>query len=140
VVNKAIILGRLGGDPETRFTSSGKAVANFSVATDSSYKNNAGERIKQTEWHRMILWGKLAELAKQYLHKGALAYFEGRLQTREWDDKDGQKHKSTEIVVSEMKFVSTDKSKQYAASNADDSGDNYESPTPTPVSEEEIPF
>ncbi len=107
-VNKAILVGRLGRDPETRFTSSGQAVCNFSIATDSTYKDRNGERQKRTEWHRIVLWGKLAEIAQQYLKKGHLVYIEGRLQTREWEDKrDGQKRSTTEIVGSEMRMLTS---------------------------------
>jgi single-strand DNA-binding protein len=105
-VNKAILVGRLGRDPETRYTSSGQAVCNFSMATDSTYKDRAGERQKRTEWHRIVLWGKLAEIAQQYLKKGQMVYIEGRIQTREWEDKrDGQKRTTTEIVGNEMKML-----------------------------------
>ena len=91
-VNKAILVGRLGRDPETRFTSGGQAVANFTLATDETFKDRAGERQKRTEWHRIVLWGKLAEITQQYLKKGMLVYVEGRIQTRQWEDKrDGQK-------------------------------------------------
>lgn len=107
-VNKAILVGRLGRDPETRYTSSGQAVCNFTMATDSSYKDRAGERQKRTEWHRIVLWGKLAEIAQQYLKKGQLVYIEGRIQTREWEDKrDGQKRTTTEIVGNEMRMLSS---------------------------------
>lgn len=107
-VNKAILVGRLGRDPETRYTSGGQAVCNFSVATDSSYKDRNGERQKRTEWHRIVLWGKLAEIAQQYLKKGQLVYIEGRLQTREWEDKrDGQKRSTTEIVGNEMRMLTS---------------------------------
>jgi single-strand DNA-binding protein len=90
-VNKVILIGRLGRDPETRFTASGQAVANFSIATDESYKDRNGERQKRTEWHRLVVWGKQAEVVQKFLKKGSQAYFEGRLQTREWQDKEGQK-------------------------------------------------
>ncbi len=107
-VNKAILVGRLGRDPETRYTSGGQAVCNFSIATDSTYKDRNGERQKRTEWHRIVLWGKLAEIAQQYLKKGQLVYIEGRLQTREWEDKrDGQKRSTTEIVGSEMRMLTS---------------------------------
>ncbi len=86
-VNKAILVGRLGRDPETRYTSGGQAVANFTLATDETYKDRAGERQKRTEWHRIVLWGKLAEITQQYLKKGMLVYIEGRIQTRQWEDK-----------------------------------------------------
>jgi single-strand DNA-binding protein len=107
-VNKAILVGRLGRDPETRFTSGGQAVANFTLATDETFKDRAGERQKRTEWHRIVLWGKLAEIAQQYLKKGMLVYVEGRIQTRQWEDKrDGQKRTTTEIVGSVMRMLTS---------------------------------
>jgi single-strand DNA-binding protein len=105
-VNKAILVGRLGRDPETRYTSGGQAVASFTLATDESFKDRSGQRQKRTEWHRIVLWGKLAEIAQQYLKKGSQVYIEGRIQTRQWEDKrDGQKRSTTEIVASGMKFL-----------------------------------
>ena len=104
-VNKVILVGRLGRDPETRFTGGGQAVANFTLATDSTYKDRSGERQKKTEWHRIVVWSKLAEICQQYLKKGSLIYIEGRLQTREWEDKSGQKRSTTEIVASEMRML-----------------------------------
>jgi single-strand DNA-binding protein len=104
-VNKAILVGRLGRDPETRFTGGGQAVANFSVATDETYKDKNGERQKRTEWHKIVVWGKLAEIAQQYLKKGSLLYLEGRLQTREWQDKEGQKKTTTEIVATNFRML-----------------------------------
>jgi single-strand DNA-binding protein len=105
-VNKAILVGRLGRDPETRYTSGGQAVANFTLATDETYKDRSGERQKRTEWHRVVLWGKLAEIAQQYLKKGMLVYVEGRIQTRQWEDKrDGQKRQTTEIVGTTMRML-----------------------------------
>jgi single-strand DNA-binding protein len=107
-VNKVILVGRLGRDPETRYTSGGQAVANFTMATDESFKDRAGERQKRTEWHRIVLWGKLAEIAQQYLKKGMLVYIEGRIQTRQWEDKrDGQKRTTTEIVGNAMKMLTS---------------------------------
>lgn len=107
-VNKAILVGRLGRDPETRYTSGGQAVANFTLATDETYKDRAGERQKRTEWHRVVLWGKLAEIAQQYLKKGMLVYVEGRIQTRQWEDKrDGQKRQTTEIVGTVMRMLTS---------------------------------
>jgi single-strand DNA-binding protein len=115
-VNRAILVGRLGRDPETRFTAGGQAVANFTLATDESYKDRTGERQKRTEWHRVVLWGKLAEIAQQYLKKGMLVYIEGRIQTRQWEDKrDGQKRTTTEIVGSTMKML-TSRAESAAAS------------------------
>jgi single-strand DNA-binding protein len=105
-VNKAILVGRLGRDPETRYTSGGQAVANFTLATDETFKDRSGERQKRTEWHRVVLWGKLAEIAQQYLKKGMLVYVEGRIQTRQWEDKrDGQKRQTTEIVGTTMRML-----------------------------------
>jgi len=104
-VNKVILVGRLGRDPETRFTSGGQAVSNFSLATDSSYKDKSGERQKKTEWHKIVVWGKQAEIAQQYLKKGSLIFIDGRLQTREWQDKEGQKKYTTEVVVNDFRML-----------------------------------
>jgi single-strand DNA-binding protein len=104
-VNKVILVGRLGRDPETRYTSGGQAVANFSVATDESYKDRNGERQKRTEWHKIVAWGKQAEIAQQYLKKGSLIFIEGRIQSREWQDKEGQKRTSFEIVCSNFRML-----------------------------------
>ena len=106
-VNKVILVGRLGRDPETRYTGSGQAVANFSVATDETYKDRNGERQKRTEWHRITAWGKLAEICQQYLKKGTMVYIEGRIQAREWQDKEGQKRTSFDIVANTMKMLSS---------------------------------
>jgi len=104
-VNKVILVGRLGRDPETRFTSGGQAVANFSIATDESYKDRNGERQKRTEWHKIVVWGKQAEIAQQYLKKGSLLFLEGRIQSREWQDKEGQKRTSFEIVATNFRML-----------------------------------
>lgn len=104
-VNKAIIVGRLGGDPEVRFIPSGKAVANFSVATDSTWKDSEGQKQKQTEWHRIVVWGRQAETCAKYLTKGREVYLEGEIRTRSYDDKDGNKRYATEIVASDVRFL-----------------------------------
>jgi single-strand DNA-binding protein len=104
-VNKVILVGRLGRDPETRFTGGGQAVANFSVATDETYKDKNGERQKRTEWHKIVVWGKQAEIAQQYLKKGSLIFIEGRIQSREWQDKEGQKRTSFEIVATNFRML-----------------------------------
>ena len=104
-VNKAILVGRLGRDPETRYTSGGQAVCNFTLATDETYKDRNGERQKRTEWHRIVVWGKQAEIAQQYLHKGSLIFVEGRIQTRQWDDREGQKRTTVEIVASNFRML-----------------------------------
>ena len=105
-VNKVILIGNLGSDPEVRYTPEGRPVANFSLATSESWNDrNTGERQERTEWHRLVLWSKLAEIAGQYLKKGAKIYVEGRLQTRSWDDQSGQKRYTTEIVVNDMQML-----------------------------------
>jgi single-strand DNA-binding protein len=104
-VNKVILVGRLGRDPETRYTGGGQAVANFSVATDETYKDRNGERQKRTEWHKIVVWGKQAEIAQQYLKKGSLIFIEGRIQSREWQDKEGQKRTSFEIVANNFRML-----------------------------------
>src|SRR5271168_2764410 len=104
-VNKVILVGRLGRDPETRFTTGGQAVASFSVATDETYKDRNGERQKRTEWHKIVAWGKKAEFAQQYLKKGNLIYIEGSIRSSEWQDKEGQKRTKVEIIVSEFRFI-----------------------------------
>jgi len=104
-VNKVILVGRLGRDPETRYTGGGQAVANFSVATDETYKDKNGERQKRTEWHKIVVWGKQAEIAQQDLKKGSLIFIEGRIQSREWQDKEGQKRTSFEIVASNFRML-----------------------------------
>jgi len=104
-VNRAILVGRLGRDPETRYTSGGQAVCNFTLATDETYRDRNGERQKRTEWHRIVVWGKQAEIAQQYLHKGSLIFVEGRIQTRQWDDREGQKRTTVEIVASNFRML-----------------------------------
>ena len=98
-VNKVILIGRLGKDPEVRFTQSGTAVARLSVATDESYKDREGNKVQRTEWHNVILWNQLATIPGDYLAKGRQAYFEGKLQTREWEDQEGNRRVSTEIMA-----------------------------------------
>jgi single-strand DNA-binding protein len=104
-VNKVILVGRLGRDPETRYTGGGQAVCNFSLATDESFKSKSGERQKRTEWHKIVVWGKQAEIAQQYLKKGAQIYLEGRIQSREWTDKENQKRTSFEIVATNFRML-----------------------------------
>jgi len=104
-VNRVILVGRLGRDPETRYTGGGQAVANFSVATDETYKDRNGERQKRTEWHRITVWGKQAEIAQQYLKKGSLVFIEGRIQSREWQDKEGQKRTSYDIIANSFRML-----------------------------------
>jgi len=104
-INKAIVLGRLGSDPDVRHTPGGSTVANFSVATNRSWKNKDGQMVDETEWHRIVVWGRLAEICKEYLRKGSQVYLEGRIQTRDWEDQNGQKRYTTEIVANEMQML-----------------------------------
>ena len=102
-VNEVTILGRLGGDPELKYTPNGTAVAQFSVATSEKWKDKQTQQDQEkTEWHRIVVWGKLAEICNQYLKKGKQVFLKGSLQTRSWDDKNGQKRYTTEIVVKDM--------------------------------------
>jgi len=160
-VNKVILVGRLGRDPETRYTGGGQAVANFSVATDETYKDRNGEKQKRTEWHKIVVWGKQAEIAQQYLKKGSLIFIEGRIQSREWQDKEGQKRTSFEIVANNFRMLGGRSEGAAAASagggaSARSGGDDFEShaapaddsyggsssqPSGGPeISDEDIPF
>ena len=106
-VNKVILLGNLGRDPEVRYTAGGNAVANLSLATTEKWKDKDGNKQEKTEWHRVTLWGRQAELAGEYLSKGSSVYIEGRLETRKYTDKDGVEKYTTEVVADRMQFVST---------------------------------
>jgi single-strand DNA-binding protein len=139
-VNRVILVGRLGRDPETRYTSSGQAVCNFSIATDETYKDRAGERQKRTEWHRIVLWAKLAEIAQQYLRKGSLVYIEGRIQSRQWDDKEGNKRTSFEIVGTTMRMLGGRGEAAPAPAGAEAEAGGAEAPPPPEITDEDIPF
>jgi single-strand DNA-binding protein len=147
-VNKVILVGRLGRDPETRYTSSGQAVCNFNMATDESFKDRSGERQKRTEWHRIVLWGKLAEISQQYLKKGMLVYVEGRLQTRQWDDRSGNKRSTTEIVANVMRMLTTRGEAVAAAAGVGSGSGTADVEPPVPedttagpeITDEDIPF
>ena len=104
-VNKVILVGNLGKDPEVRHLDNGRAVANFSMATSETYKNRQGERVTNTEWHNVVLWTPLAEIAEKFLRKGNQVYIEGKLTTRSWDDQDGNKRYTTEVVGREMTLL-----------------------------------
>ncbi len=104
-VNKVILVGNLGKDPEVKYLDNGVAVANFSLATTESYKNKQGERVNQTEWHNIVLWRGLAEVAEKYLKKGASIYIEGKIKTRKWEDKEGIARYSTEILGDNMTML-----------------------------------
>jgi single-strand DNA-binding protein len=111
MINKVILVGRLGADPEVRYTPDGAQVTTFRLATDEQWKDKSGERTQRTEWHRVVAFRKLAEICGSYLSKGRLVYVEGRLQTRSWEDKEGQKRFTTEIVASNMQILDRGPSK-----------------------------
>ena len=106
-VNKVILVGRLGQNPEVRYTPAGAAVANFSLATNESWLDKSGQKQERTEWHKVVVWGKTAENCNQYLAKGRQVYVEGRLQTRQWQDKDGQTKYTTEVQAQTVQFLGT---------------------------------
>ncbi len=137
-LNKVQIIGYLGKDPEMRYTPSGKPVTTFTVAVSRSWSSTSGERHNETEWFNIVAWSNLAETCKQYLSKGQHVYIEGRLQTRRWDDKEGQKHTSVEIVANEMIMLDRRDANTNHAQEADSvSSDADAVATPT---EDEFPF
>ena len=137
MVNKVTLIGRLGKDPDIRYTPDGTMVTNFTLATDEQWKDKNGEKVQKTEWHRIVSFGKLAEICGNYLVKGKLVFVEGRIQTRSWEDKDGVKRYTTEIVASNMQMLDskgqnkTDESSFEAASASANNGN-------TPI--DDVPF
>jgi single-strand DNA-binding protein len=149
-VNKVILVGNLGKDPETRYTSGGQAVCHFSLATSETFKDRAGERQKRTEWHRIVVWGKSAEIAQKYLKKGSQIYLEGSIRSSEWTDKEGQKRTSFEINATNFRMLGSrsdsmgggaTRSASAGAADFDapasQSADDHAGPE---VSDEDIPF
>ena len=149
-VNKVILLGRLGQDPELKYTPGGMSVCNFSMATSENWTDKGGQKQERTEWHRIVVWGKQAENCNKYLKKGRMAFIEGRLQTRSWDDKTGQKRYTTEIVANAVQFVDGNRQEQGAAMNNAAAEPNapahgapqeeYQVPTDTNFTADDIPF
>ncbi len=144
-VNKVILVGNLGNEPETKYMPSGSAVTNISVATNESWKDKeTGERVDRTEWHRVAMFNRLAEIAGEYLHKGSQVYIEGRIRTRKWQDKEGQDRYTTEIIADQMQMLG-------GRGQASDMPDNFEkrpapaarqstAPRPEPEFDDDIPF
>ena len=153
-VNKVIVLGHLGRDPEMRYTQDGKAIANFSLATSESFKDKDGNKQERTEWHRISMFGRIAEIAGEYLRKGSMAYVEGRLQTRKWTDKEGQERYTTEIVGDRLQLVGArggggggaasfdeeDPSRPSGGSSAGGARKNEMPPAPAEDFDDDIPF
>ena len=137
-VNKVILIGRLGADPVKRYTSSGNPMVNFNLATSESWVKD-GQREERTEWHRIVVWSKLAEICDQYLRKGQMVYIEGRIQTREWEDRDGNRRWTTEIVANQMQMLGGQGAQRNQVSEDDGS---MSSPPPNDMMEpdDDIPF
>jgi single-strand DNA-binding protein len=138
MINKAILVGRLGADPEVRYTPDGLMVTNFNLATDETRKDKSGERIQKTEWHRIVTFGKLAEICGNYLSKGKLIYLEGRIQTRSWEDKEGNKRSTTEIVASDMKMLDSKGQAKGSGAAGSEAPPPYFSPESLP--DDDVPF
>lgn len=142
-VNKVILIGNLGRDPELRYTQSGQPVANFSLATSEQFTKKDGTRDERTEWHRIVAWARTAELCAQYLSKGRTVYVEGRLQTREWENREGQKQRTTEVVAQTVQFLGgprgsgSGSSGGGGGSSSGGEGGSYEGPPP---GDDDIPF
>lgn len=143
-INKAILIGNLGKDPELRYTPAGQPVASFTLATTERWTDRNGQRQDRTEWHNIVAWGKLAELVNQYLKKGRSAYIEGRITTRSWDDRDGNKKYRTEIVANQIQFLGSGSSSNGADYDSvldnNNSGINQQGSEPESVIEDDLPF
>ncbi len=133
-LNKVLLIGNLGADPEYRTTPSGTSVATFNVATTEQWTNREGQQEQKTEWHRIVTWGKLAEISRDYLKKGKQVYLEGRLQTRSWEDRDGQKRYTTEVVANQMLMLGGAPGQGGAERGGEDTD-----PFP-PADEDDLPF
>lgn len=138
-INKVILIGNLGRDPEVRYTQNGTAVANFTLATNEVWNDKSGERQERTEWHRIVVWGKQAEIAREHLSKGKQVYIEGSIQTRQWDDREGNKRTTTEIKAQRVIMMGRaepgENRMNAAAPPADAAGDEA-----GPPPDDDIPF
>lgn len=143
-VNKVILVGNLGKDPEVRHLENGAVVANFSMATSESYKDKNGERQTQTEWHNVVLWRGLAEIAEKYLHKGNMVYIEGKLRTRSWDDKEGNTRYTTEVIGDNMTMLGSKNDGGSSSSSSDDKNSSNSNDKETKIEEadesDDLPF
>ncbi|MFZ5586636.1 MAG: single-stranded DNA-binding protein [Thermodesulfobacteriota bacterium] len=134
-VNKVILVGNLGADPEMKYTAGGTPICTFRLATSESFKDRDGNQQERTEWHRVVAWSKLAELCGQYLSKGRQVYVEGSLRTRSWDDQDGNKRYTTEVVARDVQFLGSG-----AGGGSGSGGGSGEFGGPPPLGDEDIPF
>jgi single-strand DNA-binding protein len=143
-VNKVILVGRLGKDPEVRYASSGVAVCNFTMATNRTYKDKQGERKDETEWHRVVAFARTAEICGEYLKKGSQIYIEGRMQTRKWQDKDGNDRWTTEVVTDTMRMLDSRSgdaggAQRDSSPQASSNNDPYQ-PLPGDIPDSDVPF
>ncbi len=137
MVNKVFLIGNLGADPEVRYSQNGTAVANFRIATTETWKKQDGSKEEQTEWHRIVAFARLAEICGEYLSKGSKVFVEGRLQTRKWQDRDGNDRYTTEIVAREMKMLSP---RGETAGGGGGGRQSDEPPWPEPTMGDDVPF
>ena len=141
-VNKVILLGNLGSDPETRYTQAGETVTNFSLATSEKWKGKDGEQREKTEWHKIVTWRKVAEACRDYLSKGSQVYVEGKIVTEQWEDKEGNKRYTTKIDAQYVKFLDSkpkQESQHYPSHQEEDDGSPaYDGPPP--ISDDDVPF
>lgn len=135
-INKVILIGNLGADPEVRYTAAGKAVATFRIATSEQWVGKDGEKGERTEWHRIVAWGRLGEICGEYLHKGKPVYIEGKIQTRAWEDRDGNKRYTTEIVAQTMQMLGP----AGKAGRVEDPDDRFPVDEPITIPDDDIPF
>lgn len=139
-VNKAILIGRLGGDPEIRYTPGGSAVANFTLATNRSWKDKEGNWQDETDWHRIVLWSRLAEVAKEYAKKGTRVYIEGRIQTRSWEDQNGQKKYTTEVVGNDFQLLDGPVGGGQSMGGGQEASPNLSTPENIDSAPDDVPF
>ena len=136
-VNKVILVGNLGAEPEVRYTPSGRAVATLRLATTEQWTGKDGEKSEKTEWHRVVAWARLGEICGEYLHKGSQVYIEGRLQTRSWEDRDGNKRYMTEIVAQNMQMLGSPSGKGGSAKTTEE---RFPDEEPVTIPDDDIPF
>lgn len=138
-LNKVMLIGRTGKEPEVRYSTSGAAIANVSIATDESYKDKSGEKVEKTEWHNLVFFNRTAEVVGEYVTKGMMLFVEGKLQTRKWQDKDGNDRYSTEIVCDRMQMLGS-KSEGGQKSSAGETRQSQRDSEPTFNDDDDIPF
>ncbi len=137
-VNKVILIGNLGSDPEIRYTPSGTAVAHFNLATRDQWTGKDGQKEEKTEWHRIVAWGRLGEICGEYLKKGSQVYIEGRIQTKAWEDRDGNKRYTTEITALAMQMLGSPSKKESGEAKTHE--ERYPVEEPVAIPEDDIPF